>query len=81
MPDAHTYDIIIMALFRWKGPYNSTSISLAKEWSKTHRVFYINHPYTYRDYFGILKQPTYKDIRAALRKGYTIYEREAGGQP
>ena len=71
-----TYDLIIMAIFRWDGPYSSTSISLAKTFSKTNRVFYINHPYTYRDYYGQLKAPEHKEIRASLNNGKPIYEKD-----
>lgn len=39
-------DIIILALARWDGPYSSTTFSLAKEFSKNHRVFYIENPLT-----------------------------------
>ncbi len=42
-------DIIILALTRYDGPYSSISISMAKEFSKNHRVFYINHPYSLKD--------------------------------
>lgn len=42
-------DIVFFALSRFDGPYSSISISLAKEFSKTNRVFYINHPYSLKD--------------------------------
>jgi len=38
--------IIILALARWDGPYTSTTFSLAKEFSRTHKVFYIENPLT-----------------------------------
>ncbi len=72
-----TYDLIIMAIFRWKGPYSSTSIALSKAFSKSNRVFYINHPYTWRDYYGLLKAPEYRQLRNQLKKGQPIYEKEA----
>ncbi len=65
-----------MAIFRWDGPYSSTSISLAKTFSKTNRVFYINHPYTYRDYYGLLKGSENKQLRESLKKGNPIYEKD-----
>lgn len=46
-----TIDIVIFALSRFDGPYSSSPISLAKEFSKTNRVFYINHPYSIKDIF------------------------------
>src|SRR5690606_27899048 len=42
-------DIIIFALTRFDGPYSSISISMAKEFSKKYRVFYVNHPYSLKD--------------------------------
>ena len=43
------YDIIYFSLFRWNGPYSSISVALAREFSRTRRVFYINNPFTFRD--------------------------------
>lgn len=40
------FDIIILGLARWDGEYSSTTLSLAKELAKTHRVFYIDNPFT-----------------------------------
>lgn len=65
-----------MAIFRWDGPYSSTSISLAKAFSKTNRVFYINHPYTYRDYYSLLKSEEHTKRRASLKQGKPIYEKD-----
>jgi len=42
-------DIIYFTLFPWDHPYSSVSFSLAKEFIKNNRVFYINPPYSYRD--------------------------------
>ena len=49
MTNSEKFDIIIFALPRFDGPYSSISISMAKEFSKKHRVFYINHPYSLKD--------------------------------
>ena len=43
------YDIIYFSLFRWNGPYSSISVALAREFSRTRRVFYINNPFTLKD--------------------------------
>ncbi len=45
------YDIILLGLFRWNGPYSSISIAMAKEFAKANRVFYINHPFSIKDYY------------------------------
>lgn len=43
------YDIVFFTLFRTDNPYSSISLSMAKELAKTHRVFYVNHPYSWKD--------------------------------
>lgn len=40
----------MLALARWDGNYASTAFSLATEFSKTNRVFYIDNPFTFMDY-------------------------------
>lgn len=42
-------DIVILSLFRSDSPYSSTSLSLAKEFAKQRRVFYVNHPLSLKD--------------------------------
>jgi glycosyltransferase involved in cell wall biosynthesis len=37
-------------LTRWDAPISSPAASLAKELSKNNRVFYIEHPYSFKDY-------------------------------
>jgi len=60
-------DIIIQALPRWDGAYSSTPYSLAVEFSKTHRVFYIDNPFTLKDViYGLSKKPIKKRIIALL---------------
>ncbi len=60
------YDVVFFTLFRTDNPYSSISLSMAKELAKTHRVIYINHPYTWRDLLTGIK---YGDeaLRARLR--------------
>src|SRR5687768_1446859 len=43
-------DIVCFALSRWDASISSPAVSLAKELAKSNRVFYIEHPYTYKDY-------------------------------
>lgn len=43
-------DIVCFSLSRWDAPISSPASSLAKELSKNNRVFYIEHPYSYKDY-------------------------------
>ncbi|HTH56690.1 MAG TPA: glycosyltransferase [Cyclobacteriaceae bacterium] len=75
-------DIIILTLSRWDGPYSSTGFSMAKELSKTHRVFYIDNPFTIKDFIFdlggyqirkrlkkfLLGKNVYHDLSTAERK-------------
>ncbi|MDZ7847228.1 MAG: hypothetical protein U5L96_10885 [Owenweeksia sp.] len=42
-------DIIILPLPRYDGDYSSTIFSLATEFSKTNRTFYLDNPMTLKD--------------------------------
>ena len=48
----------MFALPRWDGPYFSTALSMAKELSRTHRVFYVDNPFTVKDMItGLFTKP------------------------
>lgn len=53
-------DVIILSLIKWDGPVSSTPYALAKEFARSNRVFYINHPVSVKDAFNEQK------IRAGL---------------
>lgn len=72
------FDIIILGLFRWNGPYSSISIAMAKEFAKHNRVFYINHPYSYKDYYVELKGEENRSIRKNLSTAKNNYKPEGG---
>ncbi|HRE53106.1 MAG TPA: hypothetical protein PK339_16935, partial [Flavitalea sp.] len=42
-------DIICFSLSRWDAPISSPALSLAKEFAKHNRVFYIDHPFSWKD--------------------------------
>ncbi len=42
-------DFLFFSLFRTDNPYSSISLSMAREMAKTHRVWYVNHPYSWKD--------------------------------
>ncbi len=63
------FDIIYLSLFRWNGPYSSISEAMSKELSLNNRVFYINHPYSYKDYFSELKRPEDQGKKSGLQSG------------
>jgi glycosyltransferase involved in cell wall biosynthesis len=44
-------DIICFSLSRWDAEISSPAVSLAKELAKNNRVFFIGHPYSYKDIF------------------------------
>ena len=46
---SYPIDIVFFSLFRTDNPYSSISLSMAKELAKTRRVFYVNHPYSFKD--------------------------------
>ena len=72
-------DIIYFSLFRWNNPYSSVSISMCKEFAKHGRVFYINHPISYKDLLGGWSNDV--EVQAAkwdLLKGSTIIEEMKG---
>ncbi len=48
--DRSKYDIVLFTLFRTDHEYSSVSLSWAKEFAKNNRVFYINHPYSVKDF-------------------------------
>jgi teichuronic acid biosynthesis glycosyltransferase TuaH len=50
-------DIVCFSLSRWSAPISSPAISLAKELSKHHRVFFIEHPYSIKDVIKERKPP------------------------
>lgn len=62
------YCFIILALARWDNEYTSTIYSLAKEFSKNHTVFFIDNPFTIKDYLLINKHPQIKRRRFGFFK-------------
>ncbi|OYU97125.1 MAG: hypothetical protein CFE21_02205 [Bacteroidetes bacterium B1(2017)] len=44
-------DIIILSVIRWDQPMAGSSIAMAKELSRTHRVFFIDRPFSIKDLF------------------------------
>lgn len=67
-------DIIFFALARWDGPYSSTAYSLAKEFSKNHRVFYIDNPITFKYLLTKFRSPQIKKRRGHLLSYRTLFK-------
>ncbi len=57
-------DLIYFTLFPWDNPYSSVSLSFTKEFAKTHRVFYVNPPFTLKD---IIKNRTDERIKSRMK--------------
>lgn len=66
-------DIIIFSLSRWDAPYSSPSFSLAKEFARNNRVFYIDHPFSVKDFLSRYNTPAVQKRRDALLHGKNIY--------
>ncbi len=68
------YDIIYFSLFRWNGPYSSISVALAKEFSRTRRVFYINNPFTFKD--SLRNDPQIEMVTPKVESGKITFQTE-----
>ena len=68
-------DLIIFSHFRWDAPYSSTAFSLAKEFAKTNRVFYIDHPFSLKDLIKEYRTPRIQRRKEALLAKKNIYTR------
>ncbi len=67
-------DIIYMTLFPWDNEYSSVSLSFSKEFVKNNRVFYINHPYSLKDFWKLRKTKLAQKRKPALLRGKKQYE-------
>ena len=74
-------DIIFFALARWDGPYSSTAYSLAKALSKHVRVFYVDNPFTVKDYIQNRKSAGIAFRKHALLQGKDIFLRPDKNYP
>lgn len=66
---------IIFALPRWDGQYASTSFSLSKEIAKSYRVFYIDNPFTIKDFLWEYYKPSIQSRLRPLLSGKNMYRR------
>jgi teichuronic acid biosynthesis glycosyltransferase TuaH len=69
-------DIIILSLARWDKEISSGAISMAKEFSKNNRVFYISHPYTLKEVAANLLKGKNKKKFFSILLGKHIVSRE-----
>lgn len=66
-------DIICFSLSRWDSAISSPALSLAKEFAKNNRVFFVEHPFSWKDYFSGRKEPYIQSRKKALLSGKDIY--------
>jgi len=71
-------DFIIFALPRWDAVYSSGTYSTAKELSKNNRVFYIDHPFTFKDYKTGKDTKDIEIRKDALTKNINIFRKVEG---
>jgi len=74
----HKADIVCVSLSRWDSPISSPALSIAKELGKTNRVFFLDHPFSWKDYFREKRSPAIQRREKALRRGEDIYYRAPG---
>ena len=68
------YDIILYTLFPTDNIYSSVSLSMAKEFAKTNRVFYVNKPYSVKDFVSNLNNKKVRERAPKLLTNQIQYE-------
>lgn len=61
--------IVMISMSRWDGHISSASWSLAKELGKTNKVYYVDYPYTWMDYWRERSLESVKARKNALLSG------------
>jgi glycosyltransferase involved in cell wall biosynthesis len=67
-------DILYFTLFPWDNAYSSVSLSFTREFIKNNRVFYINPPYSVKDFIAEWRTPAVVARRPDLLKNRMRYE-------
>ena len=69
-------DIVIMTMSRWDGEVSSAVLSLARELAQERRVWYLDHPISYKDLFSGWNSPAIsnrrKDLLASKVRAYAV---------
>ncbi len=73
VPMRNDCDIICFTLSRWDAGISSPALSLAKEFAKNNRVFFIEHPFSWKDYWVYRNTPYIKSRHNALLWKKNIY--------
>ncbi len=53
-------NIIILGLMKFDGDFESTNFTIARQLAKKNRVFYVDNPYTWRDYYKLKNTDNFK---------------------
>ncbi len=70
--------VIICSMSRWDGDLSSAAFSLAKELAKNNQVFYLDYPFTWKDFIKDRKSPAVQSRSEALLKSANIYQKVPG---
>ncbi len=63
------YDIVLITMSRWDGEVSSAILSLARELALKHRVYYWDHPFSYKDLLSNWNHPGLQTRRESLMQG------------
>ena len=64
-----SYDVVVLGLSRSDNALSSVTKAFAKELANTHRVFYIDRPYSFKDLFAVLYSASFRKKILALLFG------------
>lgn len=78
MPQLRSLPIIMCSMSRWDGELSSAAYSLAKEFAKSNKVFYIDYPYTIKDFWSGRKEDSISSRKNAILRGKEIYSKVPG---
>ena len=72
-------DIIVFSAFRWDQPMAGASIAMVKELSKSHRVYFVDRPFSIKDLFeGHLNFTIKRKIKTILLRRKPFMKVETG---
>ena len=76
MPDSLEHiPIVMQGLPKWDSPYEATSFHIAKGLSKNRDVFYVEHPFTWKDYVKKRNSPQIERRKSATTaQPFTLYK-------
>lgn len=79
--DIRKLPIVMISMSRWDGDLSSAALSIARELSKTNKVFYFDYPYTYKDYWKGRGSEAIRKRKQALLYAKDIYTRVSNDNP